>query len=198
MACNDLPDDLKTLWKEAGADRPMFSPEQLRNATQKLERKRQKGYIVLGVTFSACVASLAVAFFFFPNTLARIGSVLGVISCGYWVLYLAMERARTATDPAETDGLRHYRAELERMRDWHRGIASWRLPILIPPFLLFDLGAAQLFGKAMPWVWMFVWIDLTVFLGLLAIWGPIKHRRAAQKCQERIDALDDALRGGQH
>jgi Ca2+/Na+ antiporter len=195
MACNDLPNDLKILWNETGKDGPMFSPEQLRNETQKMQAKRRKGYIVLGVAFSAMVASLAIAFFLFHNTLARIGSILGVVSCGYWVVYLAAERARTAPDPAETNGVRHYRAELERMRDWHRGIGSWRAPILIPPFFLFDLGAAQTFGKAAPWVWLFVWFDVTIFLGVVAIGAPIKHRRTARKYQERIDALENASRG---
>ncbi|HUI56557.1 MAG TPA: hypothetical protein VLY04_16390 [Bryobacteraceae bacterium] len=196
MACDDLPDDLKTLWKEAGSDRPMFSPDQLRNETQKLEAKRRRAYRVLAVAFTVVVVSLAVVTCIrLYSPLTRIGAILGVFSWGYALVYVLAERARSIQAPPEIDGVRHYRAELERMRDWHRGFGSWRFPILVPPFILCDLGLARTFAHLAPWTILFVWFDCTIFLGLVAIWGPIKHRRLARKYQERIDALDGASAG---
>lgn len=197
MACDDLPDDLKILWKEAGTDRLMFSPDQLRQETEKMQAKRRRGYIVMGIACSLVVACLAGSFFYFRNPLTRIGAILGILAYGYWVIYILRERARAVPDPADTDGVGFYRAELERMRDWHRGMRAWRMSILVPPFIVYDLGLALTFAKLAPWMVLFVWFDCPVFLGLLAIWAPIKHRRLARKYQDRIDTLDAALRSNE-
>jgi len=194
MACDEMPDDLKILWKEAGTDRPMFSPDQLRQETEKIRARRRRSHVVLIVAFSVVVACLAGFFFYFRNPLTRIGAILGILAYGYWVIYILRERARTVPDPGETDGVGFYRAELERMRDWHGGMRAWRMSILVPPFILYDFGLAQTFAKLAPWTVLFVWFDCTIFLGLLAIWAPIKHRKTARKYQERIDTLDAAIR----
>ena len=175
-------------------DGPVFSPDQLRQETEKMHAKRRRSYLVLGVVFSVVIAGFAITFPYFHNILMRIGAILGILACGYWVVVVLRERARVVPDPAETDGVGFYRAELERMRDWHSRLRAWRMSILVTPFILYDLGLAQTFAKVAPWMVLFVWFDCTIFLGLLAIWAPIKHRKTARKYQERIDTLDAALR----
>jgi len=195
MGGNDLPDELKILWKEAGTDRPMFSPDQLRQETEKMQSKRRRREIVLIVAFSVVLACFAGFSFYFRNPLTRIGTILGILAYGYWVVYILRGRAQTVPDPGETDGVGFYRAELVRMRDWHHGMRVWRLVILVPPFILYDLGLVLTYVKLAPWMVLIVWFDCTIFLGLIAIWAPIKHRKTARKYQERIDSLDAALRG---
>ena len=194
MACDDLPDELKILWKEAGKDRPMFSPDQLRQETEKMQARRRKGRIVEGVVFSLSTVCYAVFFFYlFNNILTRIGAILSALVFGYCVVHTLLERARTVPYPSETDGVHFYRAELERRRDWHRWVV-WQAPILAPPLILFDLGLAQVFGKYAPFLAPVIWSGCLFIMAVLAVWTPIKHHRTALKYQVRIDTLDGALR----
>jgi len=194
MPCDDLPDDLRILWKEAGTDRPMFSVDQLRDETERMQARRRRGYIVAGVCMSFFVAFYALVFFLYVhNSLTRIGSTLSVLVCGYWLVHVLAERARVATDLGETDGVRFYRAELERTRDWHRGV-SWRLVLLALPLVLCDLGFAQIFAKFSPIVAPLMWLTAASLLAALAIWAPLKHLKLARKYQDRIDALEAATR----
>lgn len=194
MSCNDLPDDLKILWKEAGTSRPVFSADQLRQETEKMQARRRKERIVGGVAFSSGAVCYAIFFFYFyNNTLTRIGAILSALAFGYLVVHMLLERARAVPCTGETAGIHFYRAELERRRDWHRWVV-WRSPILAPPLILFDLGFAQIFGKLAPFVAPMIWSGCLLGLVVLVVWAPIKHHRTARKYQERIDTLNAALR----
>jgi len=196
MPCDELPDNLKILWKEVGANPSMFSPDQLRRETNRLQAKRRRGQIVLVACMLFLAASYGLSFFLFPNTLARLGGTLTVIVCGYWLVHALMERARAAPDPGETDGLCYYRAELEHARDNHRWM-SWRFPLLLGPFLLFDIGVAQIYARFSPFIVWFMCFDCVLLLVVLAVWAPVKHFRTARKYQDCIDALDTASGRGQ-
>jgi hypothetical protein len=194
MACNDVPDDLKSLWKQACADRPVFSPGQLRQGTEKMQARRRKGAVVTAAVMTLFLAAYAIAFLYIPNnTLTRIGSILSVIVCGTWLVHILVERARTASDPGETDSARFYRAELERARHKHRGLA-WRLALLAPPFILWDIGFSQIFAKVAWFVAPFIWLDCVLLLAVFTVFGPLKQLKLSRKFQERIDALDGVLR----
>jgi hypothetical protein len=193
MPCDDLPDDLNILWKEAGTDRPMFSLDQLRKDTERMQARRRRGYIVLAVCLSFFVACFALSFFLFHNTLTRIGSILGVFGFGYWLIHLLVERARTVPDLGETGAVRFYRAELERARDSPRS-TMWRWLILPAPFILFDLGFSGIYAKRLPFIGPFLWFDCAFLLAVFAIWAPLKYLGLARKYQSRIDALDAAVR----
>jgi len=190
MPCDDSPDDLKLLWREADADRPVFSPDQLRRATEKMQARRRQGAVILAVAMALLMACYALVFFYIPNnTLTSIGSILSVFVCGFWLAYILVERARAASDPAESDGIRFYRAELERARRRHRGMV-WRLALLAPPFILWDIGFARIFAKTAWFVEPGMWLDCVLLLAVFAIAGPLHQLKLARKCQERIDALD--------
>jgi hypothetical protein len=139
------------------------------------------------------VAFYALTFFYVHNSLTRIGSTLSVLVCGYWLVHVLAERARVATDLGETDGVRFYRAELERTRDWHRGL-SWRFVLLALPLALCDLGFGQIFAKFSPILAPLMWLTAASLLAALAIWVPLKHLKLARKYQDRIDALEAAAR----
>src|SRR5208283_1718013 len=130
MACDELPDNLKILWKEAGTDRPKFSPEQLRQETEKMRAKRRKSDVIMAAAMALLVAGYGIIFFFIPNNaLTLAGSILSVLVCGAWLIDILMKRARVAPDPGETDSVRFLQNELERARD-HRRTLAWRLALL--------------------------------------------------------------------
>jgi len=193
---DELPDDLKIAWKEAGMNGQVFSPNQLRAEAEKMRAKMRRRYLLLSVGFSTAVASYAFIIFnfhFFHNTLMLIGSSSSLVGFGYLVIYTLVKRARALPDPGETDALRSYRTELERKRDWIRGI-GWRLPVMWVPIFLVDLGLTQLLLKTSPF---FAGVNLSwgmFLLGLIGVWFPVKNHRMARKYQERIDALESAVK----
>ena len=192
MPCDELPDDLKILWKEAGMDQPMFSTDQLRAEAKKLQAKQRRDYLVLSVVFSSAVPSYAFFIYFFHNTLTRLGSSLALVVFGYLVIDTLVKRARALPDPGETNGWRFYRAELDRKRNWHRGLPR-RFLMLTVPLILVALGLAQFFAQVSPFIPPVIWSWAVFLLIVFAIWGPAKHRRLARKYQDRIDALDSAV-----
>jgi hypothetical protein len=193
MPCDDLPDDLKILWKEAGVTPTLLSLEQLRQGTERLQAGRRKSEIALVAANSAFVAFFMVFFFLFDNTLTRIGSILSVFGCGYWLVHILVEQARAVPDLGETDGVRFYRAELERVRDYHRG-TFWRWLILPPPLIFFNIGLAQTYAGQWPFLVPFMWFDCAFILAFFAVIAPLKQLRLARRYQGRIDALDAAVR----
>ena len=191
MPCDELPDDLETLWKKAGADPSAFPLDAFRRETRRMQAGRRRGYIVLAAALFVMIAAYGLSLFFFPNTLARLGATLSVLVCGYWLLHALVERARVAPDPGSLDGLRFYRAELEHARDNCRWL-SWRWLLLLVPFILFDIGVAQLYAKVWPLIVPFAGFDCALLLAVFAVWAPMKHFKLARKYQDRIDALDAA------
>jgi hypothetical protein len=71
---------------------------------------------------------------------------------------------------------------------------SWRWLLLLGPFILFDVGVAQIYAKVWPLIVPFACFDCALLVAVLAIWAPVKHRRTAGEYQQRIDALDSASR----
>ena len=193
MACDDLPDDLQNLWKEAGTDLPVFQPDQLREEMEKLLAKRRRSSLALIVALASVAAGYAAGFFLFRNGLARVGAVVAVAVCGYWIVHALVERARRAPDPGETGGVRFYRAELVHARDNHRWM-MWRWLLLPLPFVLFDFGAAQEFANEVSWIVRLAWLDSVLLLAAFAVWAPLKQFRMVRRYQERIDRLDRAAR----
>jgi len=196
MPCDELPTNLKILWKQVGANPSTFSAEQLRRETSRLQAKRRRGQIVLVACMLAFVVSYGLSFFLFPNRLARLGGALTVIVCSYWLVHALIEQARVAPDAGETDGLSFYRAELEHTRDIHRWL-SWRWLLLLGPFILFDIGVAQIYVRTAPFLVWLMCFDCALLLAAFAIWFPVKNFRMARKYQDLIDALDAAPGGDQ-
>jgi hypothetical protein len=194
---DELPDDLKIPWKEAGMNGLVFSPDQLRAEAEKIKAKMRRLYLVVSFGFSSAVASYAFIIFTFHyfhirNALMLVGSSLSVVGFGYLVIDALLKRSRALAHLGETDGLRFYRTELERKRDWIRGIA-WRLPMVCVAAFVVDLGVTQELLKISAFL-AGVGFSFGVFvLGLCAVWVPVRNSRMARKYQERIDALESAM-----
>jgi hypothetical protein len=189
MSCDEMPDNLRSLWDEFGANPSVFSADQLRRETARIQAKRRRGQIVVVGFLLVMVAAYGLSLFLFPNTVARVGATLSVLVCGYWLVHSLIERARTVPDMNVTDGVRFYRAELEHARDGHRWM-SWRSLLLPGPFILFDIGCAQIYAGASPFIVWFVCFDCALLLVAFAILGPAKNFKLARKYQDIIDALD--------
>jgi hypothetical protein len=180
-------------------DGQVFSPNQLRAQAEKMRAKMRKGYLIMIVVFSSMVATYAFIaynasnFHIFHNTLMLIGSSLSVVGFGYLVIDALVKRARALPDLGETDGLRFYRTELERKRDSIRG-TGWRLPMVWVPVFLVDVGLTQWLLKTsaiLAGINLSVGVFCLVFIGA---WVPVRNRRLARKYQERIDALESAVK----
>jgi hypothetical protein len=196
MPCDELPDDLKIPWKEAGMHGQVFSPGQLRAEAEKLRASLRRVYLIVSVGFSTAVATYAFIIFnfhYFHNTLMLLGSSLALLAFGYLVIDTLAKRARALPDLGETDGLRFYRSELERKRDWHRGL-PWRLRMVLVPLILVGFGAAQMLAKISTFLALVILSWAVFVLIVIGIWGPAKHRRVARKYQDRINALDSAVK----
>ncbi len=188
MACDELPENLKSLWNALDANGARFSPDQLRRAIMKTQAKRRRGQMVLILAMLLVAAGYALSLFLFATPLARLGATLSVIACGYWLVHVLMERSRNSPDPGEIDGRRFYRAELERARDDLRWM-SWRWLLLPGPFIVFDIACAQMYAKVAPFIVWFVCFDSALLIAALGIWAPVKNLRLARKYQDCIDAL---------
>ena len=196
MPCDELPDDLKIPWKEAGMNGQVFSPNQLRAEAEKMQARLRRTYLIASVvcaTMAATYATIIFNFHVFHNTLMLIGSGLSLIGFGYLVIDALVRRSRVLPDLGETDGLRFYRTELERKRDWIRGI-GWRLPVVWVPVFLVDVGLTQWLLKTSAFL-----AGANLSVGVLALmfigaWVPLRNSRMARKYQERIDALDSAAK----
>jgi ABC-type uncharacterized transport system YnjBCD permease subunit len=123
----------------------------------------------------------------------KFGSALVILGMAYMTgqVWLNQRSCRASRLRAEASGnvnsLEFLRSELERQREFHRGIWFWsRLAVLMPGLLVFGVGAIMLF----PWPDSLVgWsvVGVTVFVFPLAIWLNLKKSKAYQR---EIDALD--------
>jgi hypothetical protein len=113
---------------------------------KKIQRRTIGGYAVcfiLTVAFGSF-------FFILPNTLQKVGSVLTVSAALYMAYQLyAGRNGKQPTETRPSECTVFYRTELERQRDFHRGIWFWsRLVIMVPGYILFLIGSAMAYPAA--------------------------------------------------
>ena len=181
-----LPEDLQVLWKEMSMSPLTFSPPQLRAELEKLNEGKRRKSIVFLAAMGTLIVSFASFFFLFPNTLARTGSVLSVFGLVYWLVQTRMSRARPISEMGDSNCIQFYRAELERRRDLSRGFPLWsRILLAMPPWIVFNLGFAQLYPNLAP----IMWFDCGTIVAVIAFIVPMGLRQA-RMYQRRIDLLD--------
>ena len=189
MSCDELPDELRIVWNEAGSASSMLSADQLREHARKLEARRRKDYLILILASLSAVAGHVFFVFYFRSLLVRIGSTLCILTFLYLMAAAMARRTRGVPDPAEANGVGFYPGELERRRDWHCWVRS-RLMMLACPLILVDLGLSREMAWLSPFLPPIMWSWGVFLLVALGIWGPAKHRKLAHKYQDRIDALN--------
>lgn len=173
------------LFKHLG--NPMSDPTDVLSRAQALMRKIRRrtlmGYgasLILTVAFGSFIFTV-------PNTLQRIGSGLFVVTGLHMAYQLYKRRGNELSSETRSSACKtFYRAELERQRDFHRGIWFWsRLVFMVPGYVLFIIGAAM----AHPELAREYAVITTCFiiLGIVAV--PL-NQRLSRKYQRQIDELD--------
>jgi hypothetical protein len=166
---------------------PMSDLSDVFSRTQALMKKiRRRTLMGYAVCFTGIVA-FGSFIFIFPNTLARVGSGLTVAATLY-MAYQLYER-RNGKSPSGT-GLSactaFYRKELERQRDFHRGIWFWsRLVIMVPGYILFLIG----FAMAYPELARGLAAIAGAFIVLCIVAVPM-NLKLSRKYQRQIDEVD--------
>lgn len=154
------------------------------------------------IGYAAClivVAGFGYFYFIFPNPIQRVGAVLTILGAGYfvyqfrWNWRLSRESAITAAKTGSAASIEFFRTELQRQRDFHRGIWLWsRLVIFVPGPLVFIAG----FEIAHPEIATAIRADAAAFLLLAALGIPL-NLRLASRYQKQIDALEGVQEEGQ-
>ncbi|MGA2652397.1 MAG: hypothetical protein ABSF28_17815 [Terracidiphilus sp.] len=193
MTSDNSSTNLHDLWQKQAQSSFEISPEKLHCLRKRLNRKLlvRDGTVWVLCLFEICwFAWILVAL---PQPLMKFGSALVILGMAYMTgqVWLNQRSCRASRLRAEASGnvnsLEFLRSELERQREFHRGIWFWsRLAVLMPGLLVFGVGAIMLF----PWPDSLVgWsvVGVTVFVFPLAIWLNLKKSKAYQR---EIDALD--------
>jgi hypothetical protein len=189
MTNEERPEDPKDTWQNQSLGGTTMSLEEIRKGIHKLDKKVHARTYAGGIACLIVIASFTTSLIIFPNPIQRIGSALTVLGTGYLVYQLFLGRQNAAavgTLPAT--GVKFYRSELERQRDFHRGLwLGSRLVIFAPGPFIFAIGFASVFPALARDI--FVIMGFTFILLIAAV--PL-NLGFARRYQREIDALDSA------
>jgi hypothetical protein len=193
MTSDNSPASLCDLWQAQPQETFQMSPDELRCKWKSLNRTL---LVRNGTVWFVCLFEIGVFSWIliaFPQLFMKIASALVILGMAFMTAQVALDqrRRRLSRIRAEASGnlnsLDFFRAELERRREFHRGLWFWsRMAALMPALLLWGIGVVVL----IPWPqkiagWSIV--SVTVFLIPLAI--QLNSIRA-KSYQKQIDALD--------
>jgi Flp pilus assembly protein TadB len=173
-----------------GCELPIKDLSEVPARMEALEKSARRRYLP---GYAACffvIASFVRFLFYLLNPLQRAGSILTILGSGFLVYQLELNRRQRKAAAGAMGGTpvpcEHYRAILERLRDFHRGRTFWsRMIVFLPGPLLFLVGSHVVY----PQLLSPISIDAAIFiaLGILAI--PL-NLKLARKYQRQIDQLD--------
>ncbi len=184
------PGNLKVVWQSQALEGATMSLEQVRNRILKLEKTIRNRTRVGG---SACIIILlafAYAFAISTNVVQRIGAALCVLGGCYFIYQLILGMIRTHVafrlgNESETS-VAFYRSELQRQRDFHRGLWLWsRLLVITPGPLIFCLGMALSSSAAAKTATLIA----SVLVLELIVAVPL-NLRLAREYQHELESLD--------
>jgi hypothetical protein len=171
------------------SEAPMIDPSEVFSRAQALMKKvRRRTLMGYGICLFVTVY-FASLLFTISNTLQGIGWCLSVAA----TLYMAYQlyKTRNGELPSETRPSActdFYRAELQRQRDFHRGIWLWsRLVITVPSYFLFAIGLAMAHPEAARG---FAAIAASfIVMGIVAVPLNLRLSRRYQRQMDELDAL---------
>ena len=187
--------DVRDIWQHQQIDAFRMPLDVIRTRIEKFNRNvRRRHYIGYGVCLFV-IGNSVWWVIIFPSLIQRIGAVLTAIGTGYLGYQLLLNHIQKKTPAANAAEMGNevsigfYRANLERQRDFHRGIWFWsRLVIFVPGPFVFCLGTAI----AHPETARHMRVQAAIFAFLAALAVPL-NLGMARKYQRQIDELD-ALR----
>jgi len=203
MMASSSPNPICELWQRQALTTFVMSPEDLR---RKLKRLNRNLLIRDATVWIVCVFELAWftgCFIVMPQRVAKVGSVLIAVGMAYMLgqIWLDQRRSRASHTAAQQSGnvnsLDFYRTELERQREFHRGIWFWsRMAVLFPGLLVFGIGAIVVF----PWPQNLAgWVvtGVTVAIAPISIRLNLTKSRNYQRELDRLQALGQPPGGPQ-
>jgi hypothetical protein len=187
--------DVRDTWQSQQVEAFRMPLDVIRGRIEKFDRNiRRRHYI----GYAVCLFVIGNSIWWviiFPNLIQRIGALLTILGTGYLgyqLLLHQIQKKTSAVNGAEMGNAAStgfYRANLERQRDFHRGIWFWsRLVIFVPGPFVFCLGTAI----AHPETARQMRVQALIFAFLAALAVPL-NLGMARKYQRQIDELD-ALR----
>ncbi len=197
MANEFSPEDVRNVWQNQNVGSFRMTPDEIRRKIEQFDRKiRKRNFIAYAACFIVIAYFGCFFFFFFPNLIQRIGSILTVLGTGYLVYQVRLNQLQkraaviTGAKMGNAVSVEFYRAELQRQRDFHCGIWLWsRLLIFAPGPLVFILG----FEIAHPELATIIRAEGAAILFLAALAVPL-NLRLARKYQKQIDELESLQR----
>jgi hypothetical protein len=181
------PPDVKNIWQNQSAEGTTMSLEEIKKNMGQLQKTMRQRSVVRGLAVLFVAVLFAGLLFKAGNLIEGIGAALVVIGTGYVGYQLLLIRKKPASVIRENEplaGAVFYRTELERERDFHRGLWLWsRIVIVVPGVLVFLIGRAIEHPERIHPIRLAVSV---VFLVLMVA----RNLRLARKYQREIDALD--------
>jgi hypothetical protein len=166
-----------------------MSLEDVRNRISTLEKKVRKRNLVGG--FATVVVLFSCAYFavVLPNVVERIGAVFTIVGAGYilYQLVLGKTQIRHFSDlqAQRETSFGFYRSELQRQRDFHRGLWLWsRLIIGAPGPLIFCIGMRIASASTAKTATIIAAILILEFIAAIPL-----NLRQARKYQHELDRL---------
>lgn len=180
--------DVLDLWQSQRGEGFQMTPEDIRQRTERMEKKLQLrtrgGYVVCAslIVFLSWWAIVS------NNLVQRLGAVLTIGALAYMARQIQQNAMKKppASAMGDTQSIDYLRTELARQRDFHRGRTFWsRLLLFIPSGLLFFHG----FAMEHPEVAQMIRYETIAFL-ILGIAAIPLNLWMARKYQRQIDELD--------
>jgi hypothetical protein len=183
------PADVKSIWQNQSVEGTTMSLEEIKKKIGQLQKKIRQRSVVVGLALLCLVVVCVRLLFKAGNLIEGIGAALLVIGAGYVGYQLLLIRKKPASVIRENEPLASavfYRTELERQRDFHRGLWLWsRLVIVVPGVLVLLIGIAIERPERIHWIRL-----NAAAIVVLAVLQVARNLRLARKYQGEIDALD--------
>ena len=166
-----------------------MSLEDVRNRISKLEKKVRIRNLVGGFATGAVLLSFAYFVLVLPNVIERIGAALTIVGAGYILYQLALGKTQirhfSDLQAQRETSFGFYRSELQRQRDFHRGLWLWsRLIIGAPGPLIFCIGMGLASPGSAKTATIIAGILVLEFIAAIPL-----NLRQARRYQQELDSL---------
>lgn len=161
------------------------APWPVEDLARKVRRRTVFGYSLA----STMTTALAYLFYMASSPVQRLGCCVGIVAMFYTWVQLFTLRARNEWSIRESSECpRAYRTELQRQRDFYRGLWFWsRISMVVCGFVLFCVGGVVAHPESVPGYAEFATFLISMFC--LAVWSNARESRKYQDQIEKIDKL---------
>lgn len=188
MAIEPEQSDVKNIWQNQSVEGTTMSLEEIKKKMSQLQKKTRLRNVIVGLQLPLISVICARLLSKTGNLIEGIGAallVIGVAYVGYQLLLIRKQPASVIGKNEPLTSAMFYRTELERQRDFHRGLWLWsRLFVLVPGALVLLIGGVIEHPERMhpirPMAILVVFLAFTV----------TRNLKLARKYQREIDSFD--------